>query len=97
MTMRRKQIAGTKYDTKLDHALDVNQNALVDAITKPHVRIPETLGPTHKIVASYPAHDPGAQPVQARGRIVWNRAYTFQERGPSYLDGAPDPGRGGGY
>lgn len=95
--MRRAQRVGTKYDGDLDDKLNANQNALVDGLTTPHVRLPERLGAKHKIVAAYPAHEPDAQPVQARGKIVWNKAYSFQPHGPTYLDPIPDPGLGGGY
>lgn len=86
--MRKSQRVGTKYMPELDHALDRNQSDIIDELTTPHVRLPETLGPKHHIVCSYPATEPDAQPVQARGRICWNRAYEFQPRGPTYLDGA---------
>ena len=89
--MRRSQKVGTKYMPGLDSALDRNQNTLMDELLKPHVRLPETLG-HGMIVCSVPAYLPEAQPVQARGRIVWNRAYQFQPHGPSYIDPIPDPG-----
>lgn len=86
--MRKSQKVGTKYDADVDAALDRNQKALADELITPHsTRLNEMIASPHKIVSSYPAHEPDAQPVQARGRICWNRAYTFQPRGPSYLDG----------
>lgn len=85
--MRRSQRVGTKYMPELDAKLDRNQDDLIDTLLTPHTKIPETLGAKCKIVSSYPAHVPDAQPVQARGRIVWNKAYSFQPKGPSYLDG----------
>lgn len=96
MTVRKKQMAGTKYDAGLDKALDENQNSLVDTLITPHQRIPERGGAQNKITSTVPAHVPDAQPVQARGRIVWNKAYEFQPHGPSYIDPVPDPGPGGG-
>jgi hypothetical protein len=72
---------------ELDAKLDKNQSDILDTLLQPHTRINETLGAKHKIVASYPAYEHDAQPVQARGRICWNRAYAFQPKGPTYLDG----------
>jgi hypothetical protein len=94
--MRRQQRVGTKYESGLDAQLDHNQMELVDELITPHVRLPEKLG-GGKIVSSVPAYNHEAQPVQARGRIVWNRAYVFQPHGPSYIDPVPDPGLGGGH
>lgn len=85
--MRRSQRVGTKYEPGLDKALDRNQDSLIDELITPHTRISEMLGAKHKIVSSVPAYTPDAQPVQARGKIVWNKAYSFQAKGPSYLDG----------
>ena len=86
--MRRKQPVGTKYDEDLDGDLDRNQNTMVDELITPHFnRIPEMKGGHNKIVASVAAYEHDAQPVQARGRIVWSQAYRFQPKGPSYLDG----------
>ena len=60
---------------------------MIDALTTPHNKVPaELLSAKHTIVSTVPAYNHEAQPVQARGRIVWNRAYTFQAHGPSYLD-----------
>lgn len=96
--MRRSQRVGTKYDPALDSALDANQADMVDELTTPHsARLNEMIGSSKKIVSSIPAYNPEAQPVQHRGRIVWNKAYSFQAHGPSYLDPTPDPGLGGGY
>jgi hypothetical protein len=95
--MRKAQRVGTKYDPAVDKALDRNQESIVDELTTPHVRLPEKLGAKHRIVSSVPSHEPDAQPVQGRGRIVWNKAYSFQPHGPSYLDPIPDPGLGGGH
>lgn len=95
--MRKSQKVGTKYEPDVDKALDRNQASLVDELTTPHTRINEMLGAKHKIVSSVPAHEPDAQPVQGSGKIVWNRAYSFQAHGPSYLDPIPDPGHGGGH
>jgi hypothetical protein len=92
--MRRKTEAGVRYDAPLQQELARNQSDLIDEVITPHLRMPETLGAKHKIVCSVPAHTPDAQPVQARGRIVWSRAYEFQARGPSYLDPTPDSGGG---
>lgn len=91
--MRKAERVGTKYDDRLDAAVDKNQQELVDAVTKPHSYVlPENVtgGGVHKICASYPAQATGEQAVQARGRIVWNKAYKFQPHGPSYLDPIPD-------
>lgn len=88
--MRRKQLTGSRYDDQLANALDENQNGIVDALTTPNPRIPENGGAAHRIVAAYPAYEHDAQPVQARGRIVWNKAYSFQPHGPSFLDPVPD-------
>ena len=91
--MRRSQRVGTKYEPELDNYLDQNQNDLVDELITPHsYQLNEMLGSQHKIVSSVPAYNPEAQPVQARGRIVWNRAYSFQAHGPSFLDPIPDAG-----
>ena len=86
MTMRRSQKVGTKYDPQVDAALDRNQASIVDELTTPHVRIPENLEGGHKICASYaPHHDP-QMPIRGQGAIVWNKSYSFQSKGPSYLD-----------
>lgn len=85
--MRKRQAVGTKYDADLDSALDENQNDIVDTLLQPHDRLPEMKGAKHHIVSSVASYTPDAQPVQARGHIVWNRAYVFQSKGPSYLDG----------
>lgn len=90
MTLRRKQMVGTKYDADLDAEVDRNQDDLVDELITPHVRLPERHGGKYKIVSSYPAYEHDAQPVQARGRVVWNKAFLFQSHGPSYLDPIPD-------
>lgn len=87
----KKQYVGTKHVPALQKKLDANQEALVDLVTTPHVKLPEIIGAKHRIVASVPAYNPDAQPVQARGRIVWNTAYVFQPHGPSFLDPVPDP------
>jgi hypothetical protein len=87
--MRKSQRVGTKYMPELDHKLDANQSDIVDTLLTPREPyLGETMGAKHKIVCSYPASVPDAQPVQARGRIVWNKSYAFQKGGPSYLDGA---------
>lgn len=91
--MRRSQKVGTKYEPELDNYLDQNQKDLVDALITPHsYQLNEMLGSSHKICSSVPAYNPEAQPTQARGRIVWNKAYSFQAHGPSFLDPIPDPG-----
>lgn len=96
--MRKKTENGVQYLGGLERTLDRNQSGIIDELTHPHsTRLNEMLGAQHRITSKIPAHTPDAQPVQARGRIVWNKAYEFQPRGPSYLDGAPDPGKGGGY
>lgn len=96
--MRRQQRIGTKYVSELDNYLDQNQKDLVDQLITPHsTKLNEVLGVGHKICSKVPATNPEAQPVQARGHIVWSRAYSFQAKGPSYLDPIPDPGLGGGY
>lgn len=92
--MRIKTSNGTRYDAKLGGALARNQSDLVDEVITPHVRLPENIGAQHKITCSVPAYTPDEQPVQARGRIVWSRAYAFQPHGPSYLDPIPDPREG---
>jgi len=89
--MRRRQPVGTKYDHELDAKLTRNQNALLDTLTTPHVRLPERGGGQYKITASVAAYTPDEQPTQGDGRIVWNRAYQFQPHGPTYLDPVPDP------
>ena len=95
--MRRQERVGTKYDSELDESLDANQRDIADELLTPHsTRLNEYIGSSKKIVSSVPAYEPDAQAVQARGRIVWNRAYSFQAHGPSYLDPTPDPGLGGG-
>lgn len=96
--MRRSQRTGTKYDPALDKMLDANQRDIVDELITPHsTRLNEMIGSSKKIVCSVPAYIQEAQPVQGRGRIVWNKAYSFQPHGPSYVDPVPDPGLGGGY
>lgn len=92
--MRRQERAGTKYMPQLDAALDRNQGLIVDELMHPHPQMPEnkTGGGVHKICCSVPAYNHEAQPTQARGGIVWSRAYTFQAHAPSYLDPVPDPG-----
>lgn len=86
--MRRKQMDGTNYEPALDAALVANQADMVDELTTPHsTRLNEMIGSSKKIVCSVPAYNQEAQPVQARGKIVWNKAYSFQPKGPSYLDG----------
>jgi hypothetical protein len=94
--VRKSQRVGTKYMPELDHKLDTNQTDIIDELVTPHPKMNETKGAKHKIVASYPAYEHDAQPTQARGGIVWNKAYDFQAKGPSYLDPVPDPGLGGG-
>jgi hypothetical protein len=89
--MRKQERVGTKYTPALDSALDRNQDMMVDELLTPHPQLSEMKGAKHAIVAKVPAYNPEAQPVQARGRIVWNRAYQFQAHGPSYLDPIPDP------
>ena len=91
--MRKAEHVGTKYDTSLDSAIDKNQQDMVDEVTTPHsYKLDEfvTGGGVHKICASVPAYNVEAQPVQARGGVVWNKAYSFQAHGPSYLDPVPD-------
>ena len=89
--MRRSQRTGTKYEPALDAALDANQDRMVDYLITPNQgRISEVLGAKHQIVSTVAAQEPYAQPVQARGHIVWNRAYSFQAHGPSYLDPTPE-------
>jgi len=90
--MRKSQRVGTKYDPELDNYLDQNQKDLVDELITPHsYQLREMIGSQKKICSSVPAYNPDAQPTQARGRIVWNRAYSFQAHGPSFLDPVPDP------
>jgi hypothetical protein len=85
--MRRKQVDGTDYVPELENKLDTNQVDLVDELITPHsTKLNEILGASHRIVSKIPAYEPEAQPVQARGRIVWSKAYSFQQKGPSYLD-----------
>jgi hypothetical protein len=96
--MEKKQYVGTKDTANLDAQLDRNQKEMVELLISPHTgRLQEMRGAQRKITSKVPAYNPEAQPVQARGRIVWNRAYSFQPHGPSYLDPVPDPGLGGGY
>lgn len=91
--MRKREVDGTRYAPQLEAELDNNQERIVDELLTPHPQMPEFKGSAgHKICCSVPAHEPDAQPVQARGHIVWNRAYEFQPRGPSYLDPVSDPG-----
>jgi hypothetical protein len=95
--VRRKQVDGTNYDPDVDRQLNANQHDIVSELITPHsTRLNEMLGAQHRITSVVAAHEPDAQPVQARGRIVWNKAYSFQPHGPSYLDPIPDPGLGGG-
>jgi hypothetical protein len=88
---------GTSYVPTLDAQLSTNQDDMVDAVITPHPKMEERLGAACKITSVVPAHEPDAQPVQARGRIVWNRAYSFQPHGPSYLDPVSDPGASYGH
>jgi hypothetical protein len=90
--MRKQQRVGTKYDGRLDAAIDANQQDLVDEVTKPHsYQLDEWVCcGGHKICSSVPAYNVEAQPVQARGGIVWNKAYKFQAHAPSYLDPVPE-------
>ena len=91
--MRKAEHTGTKYDTALDRKLDNNQQSMVDEVTQPHsYKLDEyvTGGGVSKICASVPAYQVEAQPVQARGGVVWNKAYSFQAHAPSYLDPVPD-------
>jgi hypothetical protein len=94
VSLRHKTDNGARYDAGLQRNLARNQSDLVDELTTPHVRLPENLGAKHTIVSKVPAYTPDSQPVQARGRICWNKAYEFQPRGPSYLDPTPDSGGG---
>lgn len=92
--MRRKNVAGYKYDKDLNAQIDANQKDIVDELIHPHsTRLDEIIGPCFQIRSKIPAQDPAvyAQPVSARGRIVWNRAYSYQAGVPSYLDPVPDP------
>jgi hypothetical protein len=91
--MRKQQRVGTKYDSRLDAAIDANQQDLVDEVTTPHsYQLDEWVCcGGHKICSSVPAYNVEAQPTQARGGIVWNKSYSFQAHGPSYLDPIPDP------
>jgi hypothetical protein len=96
--MRKKQYVGSNYDTRLETSIDRSQIDLVDELTTPHsYKLNEYIGSSRKIVSTVPAQNPEAQPTQARGGIVWSRAYTFQPHAPSYLDPMPDPGMGGSY
>lgn len=91
--MRRAQRVGTKYDGRLDAAIDANQQDLVDEVTTPHsYKLDEfvTGGGVSKICSTVPAYNVEAQPTQARGGVVWNRAYKFQAHAPSYLDPVPE-------
>lgn len=86
--MRKKEQTGTDYDPALTQKLYQNQNDITNTLTEPNPnRMSEMIGNPHKIVSSVPAYNPEAQPTQARGKIVWNNAYSFQSKGPSYLDG----------
>ena len=90
--MQKKQYIGSKNMPQLDQMVDRNQDDLVDTLTTPHPKyMGEKKGGKHQIVSRVPAYNPEAQPVQARGRIVWNTSYRFQSHGPSYLDPVPDP------
>lgn len=91
--MRRQERAGTKYMPQLDAMLDRNQESIVDELMTPRTPMPEnkTGGGVHKICCAVPAYEHDAQPVQARGHIVWNNAYQFQAHAPTYLDPVPDP------
>jgi len=93
--MRRKEMTGTKYTPALDATVDANQADLVNTLTAPAPGyLGEMLGSCCSIVSKVPAYNHEAQPVHARGRIVWNSAYQFQAHGPSYLDPIPDPDGG---
>jgi hypothetical protein len=89
-------MAGTKYEA-IDEDLDRNQTDLVDTLITPHVRIPEKLGAGCRIVSRYSSYQQETQPTQAKGNIVWNKGFSFQSDGPTFLDPVPDPGKGGGY
>lgn len=85
--MRKREQDGTRYEPAMERALDANQKSMVDEVITPHsTRLNEMLGAQHRITSVVPAYEPDAQPVQGRGRIVWNKAYSFQAKGPSYLD-----------
>lgn len=86
--MRKKEHTGTDYDPELTRELKTNQDDIFNSLTNPNPnRMNEMIGNPHKIVSSVAAYNVEAQPVQARGKIVWNNAYSFQSKGPSYLDG----------
>jgi len=89
--MKKKEEVGTRTDPVVQQQLDRNQRSLVDELITPHPKINERLGANCAIVSNIPAYDHDAQPIQGRGRVVWNRAYVFQAHGPSYLDPLPDP------
>lgn len=85
--MRKREQDGTRYTPDLERKLDANQKDMVDEVITPHsYQLTEMLGAQHRITSKVAAYTPDAQPVQARGRICWNRAYSFQAKGPSYLD-----------
>jgi hypothetical protein len=87
--MRKTEANGVNYMGPLADAVDHNQHEIVDDLITPHsTQLNEILGPQHRITSKVPAYNEQAQPVQARGRICWNKAYNFQQKGPSYLDGS---------
>lgn len=89
MAMRRRQVDGTDYLPDLEKKLDQNQREMVDEVITPHsTKLNEVLGANHKITASYPAHTDPQMPIRGSGPVVWNRAYSFQPKGPAYLDGS---------
>lgn len=94
--MEKHEDIGTD-DTSLHPVLDRNQRSLADELLTPHPKMPERKGAAHHVSTKVAAYEHDAQPTQARGRIVWNKSYSFQAHGPTYLDPLPDPGLGGGY
>jgi hypothetical protein len=90
--MRKKERVGSRYVPELQGRLTANQHDLADELTTPHsYKITEYIANNHKIISRVPAQNPEAQPTQARGGIVWSRAFTYQPHAPSYLDPVPDP------
>jgi hypothetical protein len=89
MVMRKRQVDGTNYLPDLEKKLDHNQQEMVDEVITPHsTKLNEMIDAQHKITASYPAHTDPQMPIRGRGPVVWNSAYEFQPKGPSYLDGS---------
>ena len=72
--MRKANPVGTHNVPDLEAGLAANRNDLVETLLRPHPQLSEMKGAQHKITATVAAQTPDAQPVQARGHVVWNKA-----------------------